>query len=43
MSYEVVVLPSAHGDFKELLERDREAARVALDLSKNQLEHPRPA
>jgi hypothetical protein len=30
---EAVVLPSPHVDFKELLELDREAARVALDLS----------
>ena len=30
---EAVVLPSAHGDFEELLELDRDIARVALDLS----------
>jgi len=40
MSYEVVVLPSAHGDFKELLELDREAARVALRLAGDLKENP---
>ena len=40
MSYEVVVLPSAHGDFKELVELDREAARVALRLAGDLKENP---
>jgi mRNA interferase RelE/StbE len=40
MSYEVVVLPSAHGDFKELAELDREAARVALRLAGELKENP---
>ena len=40
MSYEVVVLPSAHSDFKELLEVDREAARVALRLAGDLKENP---
>jgi hypothetical protein len=40
MSYEVVVLPSAHGDFKELVEEDREAARVALRLASDLKENP---
>jgi hypothetical protein len=40
MSYEVVVLPSAHGDFEELAEEDREAARVALRLASDLKENP---
>jgi hypothetical protein len=40
MSYEVVVLPSAHGDFKDLAEEDREAARVALRLANELKENP---
>jgi hypothetical protein len=42
MSYEVVVLPRAHGDFKELAEEDREAARVALRLASDLKENPWP-
>jgi hypothetical protein len=40
MSYRVVVLPSAHGDFKELVELDREVARVALRLASDLEENP---
>jgi hypothetical protein len=40
MSYRVLVLPSARGDFVELAERDREAARVALRLAGELEENP---
>jgi mRNA interferase RelE/StbE len=40
MSYRVVVLPSARGDFKELAELDREVVRVALRLAGDLAENP---
>lgn len=40
MSYQVLVLPGAHGDFVELAERDREAARAALRLASELKENP---
>jgi mRNA-degrading endonuclease RelE of RelBE toxin-antitoxin system len=33
LSYEVVVLPSARGDFQELYRQDRELARAALAVA----------
>ncbi len=40
MSYQVLVLPGARGDFVELAERDREAARAALRLAGELKENP---
>jgi hypothetical protein len=40
MSYRVVVLPSARGDFEELAELDREVVRVALRLAGDLAENP---
>jgi len=40
MSYRVVVLPSARGDFRGLAAQDREVVRVALRLTANLRENP---
>lgn len=40
MTYQVVVLPSAHSDFVELAQRDREVARAALSLANELRDNP---
>lgn len=40
MSYQVLVLPGARGDFVELVDRDREAARAALRVAGELKENP---
>ncbi len=40
MSYQVLVLPGARGDFVELAQRDREAARAALRVAGELKENP---
>jgi hypothetical protein len=40
LSYEVIVLPSARGDFQELYRQDRELARAALAVAEELRENP---